>query len=77
MTLEEINRKIEEQHQKLRSNAVSAGEAAEALQHHLTQLGRLGATLEDDVCAVLRKYIAQEEARTAIAKLEEEKEWQL
>lgn len=39
-------------------NEVTAERAAEALKHHLNQLTQLGATLEDDVCEILRKCIA-------------------
>lgn len=43
-------------------NEVSVQKAQDALTHHLLQLKQLGASLEDDVCEVLRKVIAQAEA---------------
>lgn len=46
----------------LQENEVKAADAREALKLHLNQLQRLGATLEDSVCMILRKVIAQAEA---------------
>ena len=50
-------------------NEVTAERAAEALKHHLNQLTQLGATLEDDVCEILRKYIARAEAEKELENL--------
>lgn len=47
----------------LMENRVRTAEAEEALSHHLSQLQRLGATLEDNVCSILRKVLAQAQAR--------------
>lgn len=54
--------RVEELKRILHQNEVSVANAHEALEHHLNQLHRLGATLEDNVCEVLRKVIAQAEA---------------
>lgn len=54
--------RVEELKRVLQQNEVSIANAHEALEHHLNQLLRLGATLEDNVCEVLRKVIAQTEA---------------
>lgn len=51
------------------NNEVELQDARDALDHHLDQLRRLGATLEDDVCAVLRKVIAQAEARQELREI--------
>lgn len=50
-------------------NEVTAERAAEALEHHLNQLSQLGATLEDDVCEILRKCIARAEAEKELENL--------
>ena len=42
----------------------------EALEHHLQQLQRSGATLEDDVCQILRKML---EAAELTKEIEENK----
>lgn len=55
----------------IESNKVSLRDAQEALDHHLNQLSRLGATLEDDVCGVLRKVIAQAQARQELEAIRE------
>lgn len=46
----------------LQENEVRPSDAEAALELHLGQLQRLGATLEDSVCEILRKVIAQGEA---------------
>lgn len=53
----------------LMENRVRATEAEEALNHHLNQLQRLGATLEDNVCGVLRKVLAQAQAREELYRI--------
>lgn len=55
-------KRVKELKKTLQRNEVSVANAHEALEHHLNQLNRLGATLEDNVCEVLRKVIAQAEA---------------
>ena len=47
---------------RIEENEIRPQEAREALEHHLSQLQRLGATLEDNVCMILRKVIARSEA---------------
>lgn len=44
-------------------------DAREALELHLGQLQRLGATLEDSVCEILRRVIAQSEAVEELDRL--------
>lgn len=44
-------------------------DAREALELHLDQLQRLGATLEDSVCEILRRVIAQSEAVEELDRL--------
>ncbi len=53
----------------LQENEVRAADAKEALNLHLDQLKRLGATLEDSVCGILRKVIAQAEAIEELDKI--------
>lgn len=53
--------RVEELKRILQQNEVSVANAHEALEHHLNQL-HVWATLEDNVCEVLRKVIAQAEA---------------
>lgn len=50
-------------------NEIRPQEAREALEHHLRQLQRLGATLEDNVCMILRKVIARSEAVEELNRL--------
>ena len=47
---------------RIEENEIRAEDAKEALELHLHQLQRLGATLEDSVCGILRKVIARSEA---------------
>ena len=44
-------------------NHVSPIEVEDAITQHLIQLQRLGATLEDNICEILRKVLAQVKAR--------------
>ena len=55
----------------LRENHVSEEEARKALSHHLEQLERLGATLEDDICGILRKVEASAKIKKEIEAKEE------
>lgn len=57
-----LKRQIEE-------NKIRPQEAREALEHHLRQLQRLGATLEDNVCMILRKVITRSEAVEELDRL--------
>ena len=59
---------IEEQRERIRRNSYTPEEAEAALEHHLEQLKKLGATLEDDICSLLRKG---KELAEASQKLEE------
>ncbi len=54
--------RVEELKRILQQNEVSVANAHEALEHHSQSTARLGATLEDNVCEVLRKVIVQAEA---------------
>ena len=56
--------------QDYKENHVTGKEAEEALSHHLEQLERLGATLEDDICTILRKLMASSKLREEIADRE-------
>ena len=53
----------------LQENEVKAADARAALDLHINQLQRLGATLEDSVCMILRKVIAQAEAIEELDKI--------
>jgi len=55
-------KRIKELQSVLMWNSISKQEAEEALELHLAQLQRLGATLEDSVCSILRKLIKRAEA---------------
>lgn len=59
---------IQEQRERIRRNSYTPEEAEAALEHHLEQLKKLGATLEDDICSLLRKG---KELAEASQKLEE------
>lgn len=61
----------EELYRTLRENHFTPSEVEEAISHHLKQLSRLGATLEDNVCSILRKAKAQAEARQELEQIEE------
>lgn len=50
-------------------NWIRPKDAREALELHLSQLQRLGATLEDSVCGILRKVIARSEAEEELERL--------
>lgn len=67
-TTERVQREINSLQYKLDGLTISKDEAAAALEHHLSQLERLGATLEDDICAILRKLIEQADIRKEIEK---------
>lgn len=54
---------------RIEENEIRPQEAREALEHHLRQLQRLGATLEDNVCMILRKVIARSEAVEELDRL--------
>lgn len=54
---------------RIEENKIRSKEAREALDHHLRQLQRLGATLEDSVCMILRKVIARSEAVEELDRL--------
>ncbi len=54
---------------RIEENEIRSKEAREALDHHLRQLQRLGATLEDSVCMILRKVIARSEAVEELDRL--------
>lgn len=54
---------------RIEENEIRPQEAEEALEHHLRQLQRLGATLEDNVCMILRKVIARSEAVEELDRL--------
>ena len=54
---------------RIEENEIRSKEAREALGHHLRQLQRLGATLEDSVCMILRKVIARSEAVEELDRL--------
>ena len=66
-----MDEKIRELKRTIEENNVSLRDAQDALVHHLRQLSRLGATLEDDVCAVLRKVLVQAQARQEIESINE------
>jgi hypothetical protein len=54
---------------RIEENEIRAEDAKEALEHHLRQLQRIGATLEDNVCMILRKVIARSEAVEELDRL--------
>ena len=54
--------------QTIANNTITTIEAKAALSHHLEQLERLGAHLEDDICCVLRKVISRAEAEEQLCK---------
>lgn len=53
-------------------NAVTVEQVRDAIAHHLRQLERLGATLEDDVCGILRKLESSLLIREEIARINNE-----
>lgn len=54
---------------RIEENEIRAEDAKGALELHLHQLQRLGATLEDSVCGILRKVIARSEAVEELDRL--------
>ena len=69
--LQNLQRELGELKSKQYSLRVSAKEAEEALELHLEQLHRLGATLEDSICIILRKVIENAELQKEIDEKEE------
>jgi hypothetical protein len=65
------NNKISTLKRIIEDNEIRSGEAKEVLEHHLNQLQRLGATLEDSVCGILRKVIARSEAEEELERMTE------
>jgi len=57
---------------KIEQNEVGLQDATDALALHLSQLERLGCHLEDSICEILRKVIAQAEARQELAEISAE-----
>lgn len=53
------NNRISTLKRRIEENEIQSQVAREALEHHLRHLQRLGATLEDSVCMILRKVIAR------------------
>lgn len=53
--IKQLQDSIREQRTRIRRNSYTPEEAEAALEHHLEQLKKLGATLEDDICSILRK----------------------
>jgi septal ring factor EnvC (AmiA/AmiB activator) len=64
----QLRKSIQEQRERIRRNSYTPEEAEAALEHHLEQLKKLGATLEDDICSILRK---SKELAEASQRLEE------
>lgn len=54
---------------RIEDNGIRSEDARKALELHLSQLQRLGATLEDSVCGILRKVIARSEAEEELERL--------
>lgn len=54
-----------------RENYITVDEVRDAIEHHLQQLQKLGATIEDDVCIVLRKIESSIIIREQIEKVRE------
>lgn len=72
MTQTDINQlrdSIREQRTRIRRNSYTPEEAEVALEHHLEQLKKLGATLEDDICSILRKGKELAEASQRLEEL--------
>lgn len=67
----DLREQIAEQERVKQQHSFTERDAQEALQHHLQQLEKLGATLEDDVCNILRKAIAQARANAEIEHLQQ------
>lgn len=63
------NNKISDLKKRIGDNGIRSEEAREALELHLIQLQRLGATLEDSVCGILRKVIARSEAEEELERM--------
>lgn len=73
-TVGQLRDSIEEQRDRIRRNGYTVQEAQEALSHHLEQLKKAGATLEDDICQLLRKTIELAEASQRLEELSREYE---
>lgn len=67
--VERLEMDIEEQRSRIRTNSYTIGQVDDAISHHLEQLTKLGATLEDDICQLLRKVREQAEASQRLEEL--------
>lgn len=64
-----LQEQIEVERKSIRENSYTIGQIDDAISHHLEQLRKLGATLEDDICQLLRKVKAQAEASQRLEEL--------
>ena len=67
-----LEAEIKSERMTIEDNIPTLQEAVDALAHHQQQLVRLGATLEDSVCAILRKTIEQAKAAQRLTEKEKE-----
>lgn len=67
--IRQLRSAIQEQRNRIRRSTYTPEEAEAALEHHLGQLRKLGATLEDDVCCILRKAKELTEASQRLEEL--------
>lgn len=72
---EQLTDAIYEQRETIRMNQYSIEDVEQAINHHLQQLKKAGATLEDDVCLLLRKVKRLAEAEKRLSELTEEWRW--
>jgi len=73
-TIAQLREDIGEIRARISRNGYTVKEVEEALEHHHEQLKRLGATLEDDICGLLRRMKELAEAQKRLEELTAEYE---
>lgn len=73
-TIGQLRDDIGELRARISRNGYTVEEVEQALEHHHEQLKKLGATLEDDICGLLRRMKELAEASKRLEELTEEYE---
>lgn len=70
--MEHLRNELRELEVRKENLHISSEEAKEALEFHLEQLSRRGATLEDSICLLLRRLIEIEEISNRIEEIKKQ-----
>lgn len=73
-TIAQLREDIGELRARISRNGYTVEEVEAALEHHHEQLKRLGATLEDDICGLLRRMKELAEAQKRLEEAVKEYE---